>query len=207
MRHWKDILKITAGLFILTTVCIGYHTRILLYELTFLFNFLSSIVLITDGIFHYYTQKYLRTGWYHMLLVCGMVVFITCHISLLGFGSFSFKGAFFFLHAINPPLFTILYLFTVDDSPPSPLAVRIQIFMSPLWIFIYLLFDYTRYLKTGTFVYDIFPPEALTPIMIPCLCITFYLLMVVITWCLITLNHLIHGHQKSEIFEKPLSKE
>lgn len=175
---FRYILKIVFGLMIILTAIIAYHNAFeLLYELTFLSNFSCGLALLTDGILNCVWNKRIPTFIYQGLTIAINVVFCTCIWTLFGLHTFNFSGAFFFLHAINPLVFLLLYLFTTRLEIKSTREYIIRIFASPVIIMGYLLFDFIRYCVTRNLVYGLIPTEYLTVVSVPLIGIGFYLLM------------------------------
>ena len=70
---------------------------------------------------------------------------------------FSFAGGFMFLHAVDPLVFMMVYLF---DAPGSRAGKKYNIrytLLAPAFIAAYLVFDLIRWLMTGSFVYGLIP--------------------------------------------------
>lgn len=178
IRRFSYILKIFFGLMIVLTAIIAYRNSFdHLYELTFLSNSTCGLVLLTDGILNCVLNKRIPVIIFQALIVVTNVVFCTCVLTLLGLHTFNFSGAFFFLHAINPPVFLLLYLFTTRLEIKSKKEYMIRIFASPAIIMGYLLFDIIRYCVTGNLVYGLISPEYLTVVSVPLIGIVFYFLM------------------------------
>ena len=188
-RIVKKIIQITAGIFIVLSAIWGYRNSTdHMYELTFISNTACGIVLLSDGLMNLLFDKKVPAWIYQMVLPCTNVVFFTCVFTLLGWHSFNFSGAFFFLHVINPPLFLSVYLFCAELKVESKSDYIKRIFISPLMIMCYLLFDYIRYIITGNLVYGLIPAERLTLVSAMLIGIGFYLLMAFMSYGLIDLK-------------------
>ncbi|MDE6744574.1 MAG: hypothetical protein K2J95_11900 [Lachnospiraceae bacterium] len=178
IHRFKCILKIFFGLMIVLTAIIAYRNSFdHLYELTFLSSFTCGLVFLTDGILNCVLSKKIPTIIFQALIVATNVVFCTCIWTLLGLHTFNFSGAFSFLHAINPPVFLLLYLFTTRLEIRSKKEYLIRIFASPVIIMGYLLFDIIRYCVTGNLVYGLISTEHLTVVSVLLIGIGFYFLM------------------------------
>ena len=185
----KKIIQITAGIFIVLSAIWGYRNSTdHMYELTFISNTACGIVLLSDGLMNLLFDKKVPAWIYQMVLPCTNVVFFTCAFTLLGWHSFNFSGAFFFLHVVNPPLFLSVYLFCAELKVESKSDYIKRIFISPLMIMCYLLFDYIRYIITGNLVYGLIPAERLTLVSAMLIGIGFYLLMAFMSYGLIDLK-------------------
>ena len=185
----KKIIQIIAGIFIALTAIWGYYNSIeYMYELTFISNFTCGLVLLSDGLINLLFNKKVPTWIYQMILLCTNVVFFTCVFALFGWHNFNFSGAFFFLHIINPPLFLSIYLLCVELKIESKSDYIKRIFISPLIVMCYLLFDYIRYIVTGNLVYGLISTERITIIYAMLIGIGFYLLMAFMSYGLIDLK-------------------
>lgn len=178
IQRFGNILKILFGLMIVLTAIIGYHNSLeYLYELTFLSNFMGGLVLLTDGILNCIFNRQIPIIIFQMLIVVTNVVFCTSILTLFGFHTFNFSGPFFFLHTINPIIFLLLYLFITRLEIKSKKEYLIRIFVSPIIIMVYLMFDFIRYCITGNLIYGLISTENLTVISVPLIGIGFYLLI------------------------------
>lgn len=185
----KNIIKILIGITAILSAIIGYRNSLdHFYELTFLSNLSCGLLLLVDGVLCYFNRKSVPIILYQMIILCTNVVFFTCIFTLLGLHSFNFSGAFTFLHAINPPLFLMAYLFFTELKIRDKTDYIKRIFISPLLIMVYLCFDYIRYLFTGTFVYGLVDAEKLSAVTILLIGIGFYFLMAFMSYGLIELK-------------------
>ncbi len=71
--------------------------------------------MFTDGILNLLKDKNFPNSFYLNVAVSILMVFLVCMGSFTGAYQFNFKGAFFFLHVINPIVFVICYLFFVNE--------------------------------------------------------------------------------------------
>lgn len=188
----KNIIKIIAGIFIASTAILGYYgIVILMYELTFISNITAGIVLIADGVMGLTLKKNIPALIYQMVLPCIITVFSTCVFALVGFFTFNFEGAFFFLHVINPPVFLLLYLFCVESNIESKADYLKNTFLSPLMVTGYLIFDFIRFSIVGFLVYGLIPAEMVTPVSAVLIVIVFYFLMALLCFGFIKLKLLV----------------
>ena len=185
----KNAIKIFLGVAIIATAIIGYRNSLeYTYELTFLSNSICGLVLLLDGTLYCIFKKNIPIIIYQMVLLCTNVVFFTCIFSLLGWHSFNLNGAFFFLHAINPPLFMVIFMFFTKLKIKDKTDYIKRIFISPLLIIGYIIFDFIRYFITGRLVYGLVNTESLTAVSVPLIGIGFYLLMAFMSYGLIDLK-------------------
>ena len=155
----NNIVKITVGSLMIIMVLIGYIPQPeYLVELTCVSNMLGGLLLLADGILNITKKKNLPNACYLNVTAGILTVFLVCMGSLTGAYQFNFKGAFFFMHVINPVAFTACYIFLVNEQERK---IRF-VFTGPVMTMIYLLFDYIRGQITGRFVYGFIEPEEFT---------------------------------------------
>lgn len=185
----QKIIKMIVGIFIIGMAVWGYHNAVpFMYELTFISNSVCGLVLLSDGLMGLFSKKKVPALVYQNPMLCTNVVFFSCIFTLLGWHGFNFEGAFFFLHAIDPPLVLIIYLFCVDLKIENKADYIKGIFISPVMIMGYLLFDYIRYLVTGQLVYGLLPANILNAVSVPLIGAGFYLIMAFMSYGLIKLK-------------------
>lgn len=189
IKRIEYIIKILVGLFIIGTAFYGYHYKPqYMYELTFISNFISGLLLLTDGILNLFLTKKLPVMFYQFVLPCTNTVFFTVVFKLLGLHDFNFDGAFFFMHAINPVVFFILFLFGTELKWKGKRDSVIRIFLSPIMIMAYVLFDFIRYTITGEFVYGLIPTNKITVVSTVLIGIGLYLLMMFMSYGILELK-------------------
>ncbi len=158
-----NIVKIVIGLLIIVSVLLGYNFSFsYMYQLTFISNSLSGILLIIDGIVGLIRKKSVPAMLYQFVLPCILTSFCSVFFVIFGWHDFNFSGMFFFMHAINPFVVLAFYLFTVSINVKSKKNYLLRIFTAPALAMIYLLFDYIRFLNTGNLVYGLVSTENLT---------------------------------------------
>ncbi|MGN0669993.1 MAG: hypothetical protein ACI4JZ_05535, partial [Oscillospiraceae bacterium] len=130
-----------------------------MYELTFLSNTAGGLVFLCDGILRIAKRKQLPSVLFLIESVTISVVFvISVGGTLSGLAQFNFSGGMFFLHVINPLIVIGFYLFAKGET-----KFRLRhIFLAPLFLIAYLLFDYIRFLVLGEFVYGLFAKEQMS---------------------------------------------
>lgn len=161
-------VKFVAGLFIMGTTLWGYRFDVShMYQLTFISNFLCGLLLLLDSIVNLMGQKALPTILYQLLLPCTNTVFFTVVFSLFGWHDFNFNGMFFFMHAINPIMFLLIYLFFTKLKLSSKKEYIKRIFIAPAMIMAYIIFDFIRFLITGELVYGLITAGKLNYISVP----------------------------------------
>ncbi|MDE7363168.1 MAG: hypothetical protein K2N38_14690 [Oscillospiraceae bacterium] len=155
----KNIVKITVGTIMLVTVLIGYLPQPeYLVELTCISNTLGGLLLLADGALNITLKKNFPNSFYQNVVVSIFTVFLVCMGSLTGAYKFNFKGAFFFMHVVNPIAFVTCYMLFVNERSRK---IRFA-FTAPIMIMLYLLFDCTRCQFTGEFIYGFVEPEEFT---------------------------------------------
>ena len=184
-----NILKIIVGLFILDTVLYGYNFDFShAYELTFVSNTSCGLLLLIDGIVSLIKKKSVPIFLYQCVLPCINTVFFSVFFKLFGWHDFNFYGGFFFMHGINPVIFLVLYLFSTNLIIKDKRDYIRRIFIAPIMMMTYLLFDFIRYVVTGKLVYGLIATENLNYISVPLIGVVFYLLMAFMSYGLLDLK-------------------
>lgn len=190
----KNIVKIAVGLLMIIAVIIGYMPQPeYLVELTCISNTLGGLLLLSDGILNMTKKKNLPHAFYLNVSVSILVVFLVCMGSLTGAYNFNFKGAFFFMHVIDPILFIACYMLFVNERCRK---FRFAL-TAPVMIMAYLLFDCIRCRFTGKFVYGFIEPEELTFFYAIISGIVIFVFVCVLGLGLFAINRLIHKNDKS----------
>lgn len=185
----KRTIKIIAGLFIISTAIFGYSPQPkYMYELTFLSNFFCGLLLFADGITEITRKKSLPAILYQIILPCTNVVFFTVIFQVLGLHSFNFDGMFFFLHIINPPLFLLIYLFCTELNIKDKRDYLKRVFVSPVLVMIYALFDLIRFIITGNLVYGLISTDKIGVASVTVIGVSLYLLIAFMGYGLIELK-------------------
>lgn len=190
--HYADksiikIAKIVAGLFILFTVFTGYNFQ-LSYELTFISNSSCGLLLLLDGTAGLIRKKALPAVLYQFVLPCILTVFCSVFFKIFGWFDFNFSGMFFFMHGINPILVLAMYLFTTKLELKDKKDYVRRIFIAPAMVMCYLLFDYIRFLITGSLVYGLVSTESLTFVKAAIIGIVYYLSIAFMSYGLLDLK-------------------
>ena len=92
------------------------------------------------------------------------------------------------MHGINPVIFLVLYLFSTNLIIKDKRDYIRRIFIAPIMIMTYLLFDFIRYVVTGKLVYGLIATENLNYISVPLIGVVFYLLMAFMSYGLLDLK-------------------
>lgn len=143
----KGYVSMVLGILFCVSVLVGYiPIPEYAIELTCISNMCVGVLLFCTGINLITKEKFFSSTIYHMLLV---TILLVCLVSCIG--QFNFKGAFFFLHLVNPLVFLIYYIIFVDDTK----GIK-EILLTPIPVMIYLVFDYIIGMVRGNFVYGIF---------------------------------------------------
>lgn len=185
----KSIVKTVAGLLMIIVVLIGYVPQPeYLVELTCVSNMLGGLLLFTDGILNITEKKTHLNSFYLNVTVSILMVFFVCMGSVTGVYKFNFKGAFFFLHVINPVVFAVCYMFFINEQDRT---IK-NVLTAPVMTMAYFLFDYVRCQFTGKFVYGFIEPGELTLVWAIIAGIVIYTFIYVFSLFLFALNRLAH---------------
>lgn len=185
----KNAVKIAVGLVMIVNVLIDYIPQPeYLVELTCVSNTLGGLLLLIDGIFNVIKKKRFPNSFYLNVAVSILMVFLVCMGSFTGAYKFNFKGAFFFMHVINPIAFVICYMLFVNEQGRK---VRF-VLTAPIMIMLYFLFDYIRSRIVGKFVYGFVEPGELTFFYAIIAGIVMYIFMYLLGLGLFALNRLVH---------------
>lgn len=190
----KNAVKIAAGALMIAAVLVGYIPQPkYLIELTCVSNTLGGLLLFADGILGIMKKKNFPSSFYLNVSVSILTVFFVCMGSLFGAYEFNFKGAFFFMHVVNPIIFVVCYMLFVDERDRklgcTPTA--------PIMIMAYLLFDCIRCRVTGEFVYGFIEPEELTLFYAIIAGVVIYVFIYLLGLSLFLLNRVIHKKANS----------
>lgn len=185
----KNVIKIAAGVLMLSCVLIGYIPQPEYWvELTCISNMLGGLALVADGVLNLTTRKNIPNAFYLNVTVSILIVFLVCMGSLTGVYKFNFKGAFFFMHIVNPIAFLVCYLHFCDENKRKIKSILTASIMS----MVYVLFDYIRCRFTGKFVYGFVEPEKITFFYAVVIGAVLYIFLSLLGLSLFTLNRLVH---------------
>lgn len=188
----KSMIKIIIGLVMIATVVVGYlHEPENLIELTCIANMLGGVLLFIDGILNIIGKKKPISNLYMNVCICIFMVLIVSFGGLSGIYKLNFKGAYFFLHVINPITFITCYMFFCNDYKKK---IRF-VLTAPILMIIYLLFDYIQCQFTGKFVYGFVEPKDMSLFYALITGIVIYIFTCLIACGLFGLNKLIHRKQ------------
>lgn len=153
-----------------------------MYELTFISNIAGASVFIADAVVVTVMHKELPGVLFLTEAVTiGIVFIVSVGGTLSGFAHFNFSGGMFFLHVINPLLVIGAYLFFKGEKD-----VRLSsVLLAPAFVMMYLVFDYIRFLFTGSFVYGLFPDEEMSLIIALIIGLAAYLVLIVLGFAFI----------------------
>ena len=188
----RNIVKIIVGVVMIVCVLIGYIPQPeYLVELTCISNTIGGLLLLADGIFNITKKKNFLSTFYLNVTVSILMVFLVCMGSLTGVYKFNFKGAFFFMHVINPIVFISCYILFINEQRRKMRFVL----TAPIMIMVYFLFDYIRCRFTGEFVYGFVEPEELTFFYAIITGFILYIFVSLLALSLFVLNRLVHKKQ------------
>ncbi len=95
---------------------------------------------------------------------------------------------FFFMHGINPVLVLAMYLFTTKLELKNKKDYIRRIFIAPAMVMSYVLFDYIRFLITGSLVYGLVSTESLTFVKAAAIGIVYYASIAFMSYGLLNLK-------------------
>lgn len=184
-----NMIKAAVGFLMIAAVFLGYLPQPeYIVELTCISNTLGGMLLLADGVCGIAKKPIRLNPFYRNAAVSILTVFLICMGSLTGAYRFNFRGAFFFLHVVNPLAFLCCYLLFVNEQKRRIGAV----FTAPVLTMLYLLFDGIRCRYTGEFVYGFIKPEALTPLYAAGACLVIYAALCLLGASLFASNRLVH---------------
>lgn len=170
LKKIKGYVSVILGIVFCVSVLVGYiPIPEYIFELTCISNTLIGILLVFSGINLIVKGKCFPSTIYHMGVV---TILLVCVVSCIG--HFNFKGAFFFLHLVNPLVFFVYYIIFIDDKKNIK-----KVLYTPIPVIVYLAFDYVIGKVTGRFVYGIFDVNEMNlALMILIVCGVYILLIV-----------------------------
>lgn len=153
-------LNILVGiLFLLTVVYAYYQIPERLYEFTAISNTSAGLFLIAEGILSAKGKHMPRVVW--QIAACSiMSVYCCTFMNAFNIVEFKFMGGYMFLHAINPIIFMLFYLFTADIRIRDTKDHILLAAVAPVMTVVYMIFDLIRWLLTGVFIYSSLPASA-----------------------------------------------
>lgn len=174
MKLFKTVL---GALIVLSAFYTYWGAMNYAYELTFISNIICGLILLVDGVISF-KDKQVPVLIYQIALSAIICVYMTTFMNAFKITHFNFDGGFMFLHAMNPVIFLLMYLFTTKLTISNKNEYLLYILLSPVFIMLYLLFDLIKYLVTGSFVYEILTKNMLylTPVIV----IVMYLVLVLV---------------------------
>lgn len=155
----RIMFELTAGILMLVSALFTYIPKSqYMYELTFISNMAGAGLLLSDAAYAAVKRKWLPSVLFLIETVAISIVFLIaggCTVS--GLTHFNYSGGMFFLHVVNPIVFMGFYL--LIEAKKINIA---EIAWSPIFVLLYLLFDYIRFRFVGSFVYGLFPTEIMS---------------------------------------------
>lgn len=152
-------IKFSIGLILIASVFIGYWKEPeYLIELTCISNLLIGAIFFISAIRMAKNKKDFSNTVYLMSLDTIMFVFLICMGSLSGMYHMNFKGAFLFLHVVNPMLVLVYYFLFINENKGRKIK---NILIIPFFTLAYLLIDFIVGTFTKKYVYGFFEPSEL----------------------------------------------
>ena len=158
-KRLQIILTFCIAVMLLTSVFAGYFpTPEYVVECTCISNSLIGLLFLFSGIRIIKDGTVFGNWLYGTASVTLLFVFLICMGSLSGAYQMNFKGAFFFLHVINPIAVLVYYLIYINEwehGRPKRLP------LIPVPLLCYLIADYVIGTIAGHYVYGFFKPGEL----------------------------------------------
>ena len=156
-KRGLHIAEICVGAYFIASVFYAYYGDYdFLYELTALSNLLNGVILIVCGILGL-CKKRLNIIVSLMALVCILCIYATVFIVAFDISQFNFDGGFMLLHAVNPLIALVFFLFGESCEFNGKKQLLMRILLAPILFMAYLLFDLIFYFCNGEFVYELLP--------------------------------------------------
>ena len=89
------------------------------------------------------------------------------------------------MHGINPIIFLVFYLFFNKLIIKDKRDYIRRIFIAPIMVMTYLIFDFIRYVVTGKLVYGLIAAENINYVSVLLIGVIFYLLMAFMSYGLL----------------------
>ena len=155
----RIVFELAAGILMLVSALYTYVPKSqYVYELTFISNMVGADLLLSDATYAAVKRKWLPSVLFLIETVAiSIVLLIAGGCTVLGLEHFNYSGGMFFLHVVNPIVFMGFYLLV--EAKKFNIA---EIAWSPIFVLLYLLFDYIRFRFVGSFVYGLFPTEKMS---------------------------------------------
>lgn len=155
----RIVFELAAGILMLVSALYTYVPKSqYVYELTFISNMVGADLLLSDATYAAVKRKWLPSVLFLIETVAiSIVLLIAGGCTVLGLAHFNYSGGMFFLHVVNPIVFMGFYLLV--EAKKFNIA---EIAWSPIFVLLYLLFDYIRFRFVGSFVYGLFPTEKMS---------------------------------------------
>ena len=156
----RIVFELVAGILILVSALYTYVPKSqYMYELTFISNMVGAGLLLSDATYAAVKRKWLPSVLFLIETVAiSIVLLIAGGCTVSGLAHFNYSGGMFFLHVVNPIVFMGFYLLVEAKRKFNV----VEIAWSPIFVLLYLLFDYIRFRFVGSFVYGLFPTEKMS---------------------------------------------
>ena len=158
-KKLQIIITFGIALMLLLSVFAGYlPTPKYVIEFTCISNSLIGLLFLFTGIRMIRGGTFFANWFYGTGAVTLLFIFLICMGSLSGAYQMNFKGAFFFLHVINPITVLIYYLIYADERENGK---QKRLLLIPVPVLCYLLADYVIGTIARHYVYGFFEPGQL----------------------------------------------
>lgn len=181
------LIKVVIGVLITLSALYGYHFEFS-NELTFISNFVTGIFIAVDGLILVIFRKPLPTFLYLLLLPAMLTDFASTVLTILHIKRFNLRKMFLFMHAINPIVVILVYLFLTPKEETNKKRNLLKILLAPLLTMCYWLYDYIRFLRVGKLMYGLVPTNDLTFIVAMLIALAYYALVILLLFGLFKLK-------------------
>lgn len=187
----KSTTSIILGVLFVFTALYSYWGNWSVYQLTFLSNFVCGVFLIISGILFAVGKNVPE----FLFLDFSMLLLIVIGVCVAFWGQFSFSGSLLFLHALNPILMLLFYLFISNQEKSKNWAVATVIAMPLAYLIFALIFGTI----TGNYIYFFLEYSTFGVFNMILVILVILVGLIAIGFGLLYLNKLIHKHILKEI--------
>lgn len=190
----KKFFTLFIAILMISTALLGYLPEPqFMSELTFLSNFIIGLLFLVSAVRLFQKKTPLPNVIFLGSLTTIMLVFLVCAGSLSGVYHMNFKGAYFFLHVVNPLLVLFYYFAFIRESTTEKKRL---LFFVPLPAVLYLLMDYIVGEIHGSFQYGFFKPAALNGGSAFLILAMLYVILIALGTALFQINRQVHSKRQ-----------